>query len=1121
LAGDDLMYRPPEAGYSWLGHLAPMACLCIGMPPESEVPVLRRIAADLRAAADVEGLHRGTYAIRIRGDWRVLAVFAGREPRGKDQGRSRSLAEGHLITALHALAAKWDQAGPVIDRPAFEPGDLVKPKGGTEPGQIREVLQSAQGYWYRVDIGGGLRRYREQSLVRVDGDPRDVRFWFAQPPVGARDLALTLTWTKLRHPLTDTLYSYASSKTVFRPYQFKPVLKLLTASTGRLLIADEVGLGKTIEAGLIWNELEQRIPLDRVLVVAPAVLTRKWQAELDRRFDRRLDILRPSDLVERLADHRRSEPVRGIVSLESLRRARGSLEQLAGVHPRLDLVVVDEAHYLRNRRTSSYALGRLLGDWADYLIFLSATPLNLGRQDLFNLMSLLDDGQFGDPQVFEDQLEPNRILNEIARELASSGRGTPRELMERLDVLDDMIFGKAITARSEFGALRTLLNNDRPLRDEEVARSRRLLADLNALGGVFTRTRKAEVPEDKAVREPVKLDVAWTEQEYRFYRSIRTWYLQRALATGKPGGLTLQMPLRQAASCIPAAQDVLRTRGWAGFAEVGADLDDVFEQGDDDADDSETLVAPPDIEALLVPLSVDTKYERLLAELLALQKHGLNQAMIFSFFRGSLDYLANQLGKHFEVRVMHGGVPMAKRQQIMADFRAGQFDLLLLSEVGSEGLDFEFCNIFVNYDLPWNPMRVEQRIGRLDRFGQKHNKIFIYNMVVPGTIETDIFQRLYDRIELFRHSIGELEPILRDELADINRRILDPHLTDEQRQQQVERIAVALEQRTQDAAALDESRAILAGLDTLLVDGLSDAGPRHGRFVGVTEIHTMLFELFRRLGGKMSPPDDRGIVVITGTDALANQMLRRRVPDVGSRHSRTEMVDLLRFGDSILATFQPDVASRRDVDLLSVRHPLVKLALAELGDGPLSLQRFGTVAVPGLPSDRRYLISVDLAQTSGLRPMLEVWATAVDIASRTVHSGIGEALLIALAEGTLRDGSHAVPDDLIELWGIAEEASMERQQEVEFQRARDNAALVEARIQAQVQSVDLQIARTEAIFEEVTDPGIRRLHEGHLRNLHRRRAEIRADLEPRKELSVDLRPVAVVLAEPLQGLLNG
>jgi hypothetical protein len=166
-------------------------------------------------------------------------------------------------------------------------------------------------------------------------------------------------------------------------------------------------------------------------------------------------------------------------------------------------------------------------------------------------------------------------------------------------------------------------------------------------------------------------------------------------------------------------------------------------------------------------------------------------------------------------------------------------------------------------------------------------------------------------------------------------------------------------------------------------------------------------------------------------------------------------------------------------------------------------------------------VNVDLAQTSGLRPTLELWATAVDVQTGTVHPSVGELLLVALAEGSLHDGNLGVPGNLTALWTLAEEVSMQRQQEVELQRAEDNAVLVEARIQAQVQSVDLQIARTEAVFQEVTDPSIRRLHEGHLRNLHRRRAEIRADLTPLKELSIDLTSVAVVLVSPLQDLLNG
>src|SRR5690606_6445863 len=138
---------------------------------------------------------------------------------------------------------------------------------------------------------------------------------------------------------------------------------------------------------------------------------------------------------------------------------------------------------------------------------------------------------------------------------------------------------------------------------------------------------------------------------------------------------------------------------------------------------------------------------------------GLRQVMVFSFFRRTLRYLYSRLTEEsgYRVRIMDGSVKMEDRARLMEQFREGQFDILLLSEVGSEGLDFEFCGALFNYDLPWNPMRVEQRIGRLDRIGQRHERIYIFNFHVPGTIETDIFQRLYDRIRVFEESIGELE----------------------------------------------------------------------------------------------------------------------------------------------------------------------------------------------------------------------------------------------------------------------------------------------------------------------------------------------------------------------------
>jgi len=169
--------------------------------------------------------------------------------------------------------AEWKNADLFPGSSRFGPGDMVRAQDSGIVGQVKSVSVVLGSYQYDVELRGVVKQISEQMLTRVDGNPGDPAFWLTQPPAGAAGTALTLTWTKLQHPLTDTLYSFASSKTVFRAYQFKPVLKLLNGSSGRLLIADEVGLGKTIEAGLIWSELEQRIRLERVLVESGSFLT--------------------------------------------------------------------------------------------------------------------------------------------------------------------------------------------------------------------------------------------------------------------------------------------------------------------------------------------------------------------------------------------------------------------------------------------------------------------------------------------------------------------------------------------------------------------------------------------------------------------------------------------------------------------------------------------------------------------------------------------------------------------------------------------------------------------------------------------------------------------------------
>lgn len=1111
---DDVAYHPSlDSGWDVLG-LPVQGCLVLGDPPPEVLASAEARGTAVRIADGsfwAQLLRRGSYVAREGDGCVVLVVLQGKEPGEPSRGRSRYL-DNELPAAKSVVSREWPDAKPARTSAAVAEGDIVRIRSTGSLAKVVRVTAHMGDYDVLVEGPAGRTTVGIDALERIEGDPRDPGFWVQQRPGGAEDLALTLTWTKLTHPLTDTVYSFGSSKTVFRPYQFAPVLKLLSSATGRLLIADEVGLGKTIEAGLIWSELEQRGRLDRTLVVAPAALTLKWKSEMARRFDRDLEVMRPADLLERADDMGRGRDVRfsGVVSIEALRTADRALQALTDVHARLDLVIVDEAHALRNRGTRQYELGQLLSDWADVLVFLSATPLNLGRSDLFNLVNMLREDEFADEAVFEAQLEPNQALNEIARRLRAE-RAEPRKLLAVADQIESMELGAAVAARPDFEVLRSILDTGSPLVDEEVARAKRAVAGLNTLGSVLTRTRKVDVPDAKAKRVAQQVDVAWTVQERAIYDGIRARYLSEFEARGTPPGFGMQMPLRQAASCLPAMQDVLRRNH--GRFDVDYDDYDIGEGSEGD-EASDAPLPATSLKALLQPLEVDSKYAAMEARLLELRANGMRQVMVFSFFRGTLAYLEERLSQKMSVRVMSGGTPMDERQKVMQDFRAGYFEVLLLSQVGAEGLDFEFCNVLVNYDLPWNPMQVEQRIGRLDRFGQTSEKIFILNMHVPGTIESDIFERLYTRIGVFEQSIGELEPILRDELRTVTKSLLDPRLSDAERQDEADRVGVALAERAEQLKELENSRGVLTTVDQLEVDGMTKDGPSDGRFVGPSEVRRVVLRLLDRYGGRLTEPS-RGVCRLTGTADLARAM-RSWAPKAagGSTWTVGQLAAQLRDGKQVRVTFDNDVASKMEVELISSRHPLVRLALEVLDESDLALCRFGVVGLPGLEgAPGGCLARVDLVQSGGVRPRLEMWVTGLDLATgREVD--MGGDLLDAVAHGRLTDVAHAPHPDLDRLLEVLEHRLAVRRRDVEAQRRADNDALIDARIASQTRSIDLKLQRARSTLQQVVDrqrdQRVLRLHEGRVNNLNLDREAVQATMQNRRALDVSSQTVAVL-----------
>src|SRR5262249_52877260 len=286
------------------------------------------------------------------------------------------------------------------------------------------------------------------------------------------------------------------------------------------------------------------------------------------------------------------------------------------------------------------------------------------------------------------------------------------------------------------------------------------------LSAQVTRTRKVDVQEDKPLREPRRIPVVFDDQEAEFYGAYYQWCVARAKLSGAAVNFAMQMPLRLAGSCLPeAAQYILE---WGRSDDVEAeDIAAVPKV-------AKSANLPPDthLVALAEQLDGDTKFDQLQIALADLVRQG-KRVIVFTFSRRTLRYLHGRLRQSFRVGALHGGIPSRNRGRIMGDFRSGAFDILLATRVASEGLDFEFCSAVVNYDLPWNPMEVEQRIGRIDRIGQAEKVIGVLNFHTPGTIETDIVERVMERIGVFEHAIGELEPILDAQWEAVERLLFD------------------------------------------------------------------------------------------------------------------------------------------------------------------------------------------------------------------------------------------------------------------------------------------------------------------------------------------------------------
>ncbi len=450
-------------------------------------------------------------------------------------------------------------------------------------------------------------------------------------------------------------------------YQVETVRKVLKQYRGRVLLADEVGLGKTIEAGMVLKEYMLRGMAERLLILVPASLVGQWRDEMAEKFG--IDCATTQDALLRREPAAFWAQQRVIASIAVARR-REHAEMLAQ-HP-YDAVVVDEAHHLRDQGSASY---RLVGALQKrFLLLLSATPVQNSLIELYNLLTLLQPGIF-------------RTLREFRA--AHMTHGKPREPANR-ERLRDLMRGVMVRNTRALAALHL---------------SRRHAATVRALASA---------------------------EEAACYQDLTA--LVRRFATSGPARLTAQHLLSAAGSSPAAAASAIGRFAERHPAETGW-----------------TALA-----TRYGTLGAGAKQAALL-DLLA--RNPAEKTLVFVHHRDSMRHLAALLSaRGMAPLLFEGGMSGAEKDAAVTRFR-DDGRILLCSESGGEGRNLQFCNTLINFDIPWNPMAIEQRIGRIDRIGQTR-EVFVFNLTTSGTIEDAMLRILDEKINMFELVVGEVGAIL-------------------------------------------------------------------------------------------------------------------------------------------------------------------------------------------------------------------------------------------------------------------------------------------------------------------------------------------------------------------------
>ncbi|MFQ6061144.1 MAG: DEAD/DEAH box helicase, partial [Thermoplasmata archaeon] len=684
----------------------------------------------------------------------------------------------------------------------FEPGDKVRVEGHEGHGKVVSIEPIGDDQ-FRVELFYPdnkeyvVKMYPFTEIVRVPEIVERVKSLDFDPSY-KYDLFMDSMRFSLAYKY-DPLFSLSSTQIDVYPHQIEAVYnRILDTYRLRFLLADDAGLGKTIMTGMLLKELEMRNLIDRVLLVVPAPLQAQWRRELREKFNEEFTIYHSGYLGSLSLSPTENPWEKQDRIITSIDYAKNPETREALVDTDWDLIVFDEAHHLSayrdGKKTNRYELADSLRDKSEGLLLLTATPHKGDTYAFFALLNLLDSDYFPDEE-FVDRGKLSEVMIRRLKEEVTDFDGKALFLPRNVETLPieftppEWELYQGVTKYVSEGYDIAMKEKRRSVGFAMVILQKRMVSSVYSIKKSLE-NRKARLQRLKGLLKKGKAVEELTREE----QTILDRYVREPEMITDEQKEDLERKLE-----VLAAATSPEGLGW-------------------EIDQISNLIEKAE------SIEVDSKVEKLVEFVEeTLREDPVEKVLIFSEYRDTVDYLVGIFQeKGYDPAIIHGNMDMWKREEEEDKFRRKETNLMIATDAAREGLNLQFCHVMVNYELPWNPTKIEQRMGRLHRLGQDR-QVWIFNLMVQDTREAEIFDVILSKLDAIRREMGERTFDVMGELlsgVDVQSIVMRLLSEREKDREVIEQIEEAIERRKEEISEKIEKESLIK--DKLNLEPLKD-----------------------------------------------------------------------------------------------------------------------------------------------------------------------------------------------------------------------------------------------------------------------------------------------------------